>query len=141
MIDEHGESLVSDFLRYYQLDLGDVLIPGSGLSARKAIALIRNLPLDSATTASIRGGDQFRGWDGQLYMLANIVDAIKENTYVLVSANSKRKPKVPDPIDRPTAKKSKNSPMASRFAAMARIAFNSSTKRKKEKDGSGTGRD
>lgn len=121
LIDEHGEALLADFLRYYNLDLSDVLVPGSGLTSRKALALIRNLPHDSATTAAIQGGDQFRGWDGQMYMLANIVDAIKENTHVFVSANSKRRPQPPKPMPRPTTKTAE--PMANSFAAMARAAY------------------
>lgn len=99
-----------------------MLVPGSGLTARKALALIRNLPLDSATNASIQGGDQFRGWDGQMYMLANIVDAVKENTHVFVSAHSKRRPQPPKPMPRPATKKTTN-PMANRFATMARMAY------------------
>lgn len=91
-------------------------------SPREALAIIRNLPLDSATVASIRGGPQFRGWDNSVYMLANVVDAIKENTYAFVAANSKRKPQKPKPVERPAAKKKRTNPLANRFAMMARVA-------------------
>lgn len=97
-------------------------MPGSGLTARKALVFIRNLPLDSATSASLRGGDEFREWDGQMYMLANLIDAVKENTHVFVSANSKRKPKAPKPMPRPETKGAKKN-QNNMFAAMARAAY------------------
>lgn len=109
-----------------------MLVPGSGLTARKALAIIRNLPLDSATVASIRGGVEFKGWDNHLYMLANLVDAVKENTYVFVAANAKRKPKPPKPIDRPASKK-KTNPLGNRFALMARIARKNAAEKAKRK--------
>lgn len=132
LIDEHGEAIYFDFLRYTPFEIDDVLVPGSGLTARKALAIIRNLPLDSATVASIRGGVEFKGWDNHLYMLANLVDAVKENTYVFVAANAKRKPKPPKPIDRPTAKQKKN-PLGNRFAMMARIARKNAIEKAKRK--------
>jgi hypothetical protein len=116
-----------------------VLIPGSGLSARKALALIKTLPLDSATVASLQGGEEFRGWDSHMYMLANVIDAINQNTYVLVSANSKRKPKRPEPIPRPAKQKSKK-PGGGLFAQMARTAFMNSQAAKKGTTDGGTGR-
>lgn len=50
-------------------------------------------------------------------MLADLIDAVQHNTYAFVAANSKRKPKVPTPYERPT-KKAKQK--VSLFAAMAR---------------------
>lgn len=91
-------------------------------SPRLILAYVRHMPPGSATAAALQGGDQFTGWDGHLHMLANIVDAIRENTHVLVSVNSKRKPKPPEPVYRPQAKK-KTNPAANRFAAMARAAY------------------
>lgn len=130
LIDEHGESLVADLKRFYGVELSDVLVPGSGLSARRVLAYVRSLPLDSATVASLRGGDQFRQWDLHSYLLASVIDSINQNTYVLLSANSKRKPKPIPPVERP-AQKVKANPLTSKFAAMARMARNSAVKRKK----------
>lgn len=36
-----------------------------------------------------------------MYQLTNLIDAINQNTYVLASANSKKKPKEPKPAYRP----------------------------------------
>lgn len=102
---------------------------GSGLTARRVLAYVRSLPLDSATVASLRGGDQFRGWDMDAYLLASVIDAINQNTYVLLSANSKRKPKPIPLVDRPNDKPKTQS--GSKFAAMARMAKNAAQKRKK----------
>ncbi len=105
---------------------------GSGLSVRKCIVLIRNLPIDSATVAHLRGGQEFQGWDHQLYMLANLYDAVRENTYVTVLAHSKRKPPHPDPFPRPQETKKiakKQTPGDSQFAAMARLAYRSGRKK------------
>lgn len=82
------------------------------------------MPLESATSAALRGGDQFRGWSMQTYMLANVVDAIQQNTFAFVSANSKKKPKAPQPVERPSEKKKKSNPLQNKFAAMARMAYN-----------------
>lgn len=73
-----------------------------------------------------------------MYMLANVIDAINQNTFVLVSANSKRKPKRPEPIMRPSVKQKQKAPGGGLFAQMARMAFNNSLG-KKDTDG-GTGR-
>ena len=52
----------------------------------------------------MRGGEQFNGWGADRYLLASVVDAINYNTYAFVSANAKRKPKAPEPIQRPSSK-------------------------------------
>lgn len=131
LIDEHGECILSDLKAYYGVDLLDVLIPESGLTPLRVLAYIRNLPVGSATLAAIRGGEQFRDWDVQTYMLANIVDVINHNTYAFVAANSKKKPKPPKPVDRPVSRVPSN-PIANKFAAMARIVHARSKKRKKD---------
>lgn len=74
---------------------------GSGYSPRQLLALITQLPAESRTVAAIRGGEQFRDWDVNTYLLAALVDAVHENTYAFIAANSRRKPKAPKPIPRP----------------------------------------
>lgn len=120
LIDRCGEQLLSDFFRYYGLDIRDVLTPGTRLTPRTALALIRQLPEGSATIAELRGGPQFNGWDTDRYLLTQLIDSVRENTWVLIAANSKKKPKHPEPMPRPKvdAPKKKN-----QFAAMARAAY------------------
>lgn len=122
MIDKCGECLLADFLLYYDTDLRDVLVPGSGLTPRMCIALIRNLPVESATVAELRGGAEFRGWDGDRYMTADLIDAVRELIYVQVASKSKRKPPPPKPFERPDAIVEKKQ-QGNNFAAMARAAL------------------
>lgn len=109
---------MSDFHAYYHLDLVDSLRPESGFSPRRALALIRQLPPQSATVAAIRGGSQFRGWGLDQYFYAALIDAVRENTYAVVAANSKKKPKLPEPVPRPDDQK-QSQPKNNQFAAMA----------------------
>lgn len=101
LIDTYGEQILADFQSEYGLNLVQVLQPG-GMSPRQVLALIRQLPPESRTVAALRGGDQFRGWGVDRYLLASVIDAINQNTFAFVSANSKRKPKAPEPVSRPT---------------------------------------
>ena len=120
LIDRCGEQLLSDFFRYYGLDIRDVLVPGTRLTPRSALALIRQLPEDSATIAELRGGPQFAGWDTDRYLTAQLIDSVRENTWVLIAANSKKKPKHPEPMPRPKVDAPKKT---NQFAAMARAAY------------------
>ncbi|KGI82066.1 hypothetical protein IL38_07050 [Actinopolyspora erythraea] len=81
------------------------------------------MPIESRTVAAMRGGDEFIGWSADRYLLASLVDAVRENTFVLASAHSdKKKPKPPEPIPRPKdkSKEAKTNP----FAAMAAQRIN-----------------
>ena len=102
LIDKFGEQLLADFQQYYGLNLIQALKPGGGHSPRSLIVLIRQLPPESRTVAAMRGGEQFLGWGTDRYLLASAVDAINYNTYAFVAANSKRKPKAPEPVERPS---------------------------------------
>lgn len=109
--------MLGDFQAYYGLDFVGLMRPDSSYSPRRTLVLIRQLPPESATMAALRGGDAFRGWGLDQYFLAALVDAVRENTYAVVAANSKRKPKPPEPIQRPESHKPQ--PKTNQFAAMA----------------------
>lgn len=124
LIDRHGEALLADFERYYT---GLPELMRSGASPRYLLSLIRQLPMESNTTAQMRGGEEFRGWGVDQYLLANLTDAVNAATYAIVASNSKSKPKPPEPVYRPdkaTKKKRANSfaMMAARQMAAARKA-------------------
>ncbi|TCO56911.1 D site-binding protein [Actinocrispum wychmicini] len=131
LIDKAGEEILADLQHYYQVDLRDVLVEGSGLTARRALALVRQLPPESATAAMLRGGPEFRGWGPDRYLTALLIDAVQANTYAFIAANSKRKPPPPHPIERPDNRPQRR---GGGFAAMAadRIA---AVRRAKQQEG------
>jgi len=94
-----------------------------------------NLPLRCNFIAEVRGGPEFRGWDQEMYMLANVVDGVNSNTYVNLAANSdkKHRPKPPELVKRPEDAKKKREAGQTQFAAMARMAHKRSRIRKVSK--------
>ncbi|MCK2242318.1 MULTISPECIES: hypothetical protein [unclassified Crossiella] len=97
LITDHGAALLADLLRFYGLDLADVLRPGSGLSPRRVLALAEQLPEDSATVASLRGGPEHRGWTGDRYLLAALADAARLGNWQRGGGHGRR----PQPVARP----------------------------------------
>lgn len=132
LIDKLGEELVADFEQYTNHHLVDLFVEESGLTPRLAIVLIQQLPLEARTIAAMRGGDEFRGWGLDRYLLAQLIDAVNQTTYVTVAANSgRKKPSRPKPVDRPESvvkrKRGTNS-----FARMAGMRIKQARDRKKE---------
>lgn len=100
-LDKRGECILADLREYYGVDLSDVVKPGSGVTPSVVLTLLRQLPVGSRTIADMRGGEQFRDWNNTQYQLATVIDAVQQNTHALVTANSKKAPKAPDPAYRP----------------------------------------
>ncbi|WP_371784695.1 hypothetical protein [Streptosporangium subroseum] len=59
-----------------------------------ALALIRQLPLDSAFVTAVRGGPEYSGWDRPTYVMADLYDAINALTYLFQMSNSDKPKKV-----------------------------------------------
>jgi hypothetical protein len=49
LIREHADAVEADFLTHFRVDLRDLFIPGSGLTVRRVLLLIRALPAESYT--------------------------------------------------------------------------------------------
>lgn len=64
---------------------------------------VEHLPEDSATVAALRGGHEHRAWTSAAHLLASVVDAVQVNTWTTIAAHSKRRPKPPTPLPRPTS--------------------------------------
>jgi hypothetical protein len=75
LIDEHGTAILFD-LQGHGVDLYDLWRSDSGLTPRKVLFLVGQLPMTSAYAASVRGGAEFRPWDTQLYVLAAIANIL-----------------------------------------------------------------
>ena len=73
---------------------------------------------DSALAASMRG-DEPRGWGADRHLLATVVDALQANTYVTAAVASKKKPRKPKFIERPSGQR-KAKPRVVRVADIAR---------------------
>ncbi|CAM4098454.1 D site-binding protein [Nocardia ninae] len=121
LIDRYGEELLADFQHHYGLDLRDIFVAGSGLSPRRCMALIAHLPHDAAFVAAWRGGPQYRGWDEDRYLAVAQVNAIRELSYLYISAHAKRRPAPPEPIPTPEAETRRTS-KPNQFAELMRRA-------------------
>lgn len=96
----------ADLQRYYGIDAMGLL--RGTLSVRKAMVLLAALPADSAFVSAIApeldgdtGGGSERLWSTTDQLLASVLDAVREMSWVLVSVNSKSKVRRPDPLPRP----------------------------------------
>jgi hypothetical protein len=125
LIDKYGEYIYRDLHEFAGgLSLVAAMRQGSGYSPRQILLLIKGLPLESATVAAMRGGDEFRGWGLDRYHSASLIDAVNYNTYAVIASNSgKRRPKPPEPVYRPKPMKkpkAANNPFAMRLQAARR---------------------
>lgn len=94
MIDEYGEGLYPDLMRYYDVDLVDV-INGDGPSPALVILLVRGLPDTSVTAALAAGGFEHIGWGADRHISADIYDAISQNTRATGNWGKGGPPKIP----------------------------------------------
>lgn len=124
MLNEYGGEITADLLRYYGVDIRDLFT--GGLSPRRALALVENLPIESATySVRIAEGERSSmGWDRNSYLLAEVVDALQilHTTLVRVNTQNPKKVKNPDPYERPgtkerTRKANTSNPFANALAA------------------------
>lgn len=96
------------------------------ISPRFVLAHIKWLPLESAFVAEQRGGQIFRGWDGDRYMAADLINSIRALQYILILANrnpDKPAPKPPEPYplpDKVIRKQRQQSPEPGSFAFIAK---------------------
>lgn len=103
LIDKAGEALYQDFQEVYGLNL--IHMVRDDVPPTEIILLIRGLRVGSRFAALLNGSAEFVGWDVLEYQIASLIDAVNYNTYVLTSANSKKKPKAPKPAYRPKKEK------------------------------------
>ena len=106
-----GEGLYPDLLFYYGFDLREYLIDvehGRAIAPRFVISLIQRLPDTSLTVALASGGREHFGWGGNRHMLADLFDAINQNTRA--TGNWGKKPPKIEPRERPGRGKKKKKP-------------------------------
>lgn len=107
------------------MDLRELVSDGGDLSPSRALALIEGLPYGCRSLAHIQGDPDLEGWDVQSYLLAGLVESVRENTFATVQIQTKKKLKHPEPIKIPGASlKKKKQPGGNVFAQMARAQYN-----------------
>lgn len=124
--DEHGkiqkalwitthytEAIEADLQRYYGLDLLDLFRPDSGLTWGKFLALVDNLPPESALSTAVRndtpddvlaervGDPEKSAWSTVESLLAALIDEVRNLSWAYASAHSERKIPRPAPVTRP----------------------------------------
>lgn len=122
LIDKYGEYLVPDFLSHYQVDLRELVSDDGDLSPRRALVLLMGLPFGCRSWAYIQDEPDLQGWDPQAYLLAALVDSVRENTFATVQIQTKKKLKAPEPMKIPGVRK-KEEPKGNLFVQMARAHY------------------
>ncbi|SHS97920.1 Uncharacterised protein [Mycobacteroides abscessus subsp. abscessus] len=116
------------------MDLLDLFRENSTLTPEYLLALITYLPVESAFQAEKRGGQQFRGWNPQMYAIVAAVNALRslQHMYVLTHLGKKAsKPKPPEPFPIPQKKKEEQtSYRPGSFGAMVGSMMAASRRRK-----------
>ena len=103
------------------------------MSPRFVLAHVRNLDYYSAFMAEVRGGQQFRGWDENRYLLAAHANALRTLIYITILANidpkKSKKPKPPEMWPLPD-KQAKKQDKPGSFASIAKRGLAAAKKRK-----------
>lgn len=88
---------------YYQVDLAKV-IEGEGPAPLLVLSLVSRLPDTSLTAAMASGGKQHFGWGQDRHLMADLFDAIQQNTRASGNWGKSGAPKL-KPWPRPKQKK------------------------------------
>lgn len=111
------------------MDVVGLLKEPPEISPAQTLALIEGLPLGSTFGALAGGVPDSAGWNTNSYMLASLIDAVRENTYANMQVRTKKKLKQPTPVKVPGAKPPKKT---NSFLKMAQAVF-----REKKEESSG----
>lgn len=98
----HGEALEWDLFKYLGVDIND-----PRMTVRRLRNFFERLPSDCETYSDIRETPkEAREWSPEVWMLANIFDAVAHLDWVTLQANSRHGTgKPPKPFPRPPLKK------------------------------------
>lgn len=94
LIDEYGDGLYPDLLFHFGCDLVEV-VNGQGPAPSLVLALVRRLPDDCMTAALQAGGVEHLGWGTDRHLMANVFDALNQNTRACGNWGKKGPPKIP----------------------------------------------
>lgn len=120
LLDEHGDKIYPEVLRYYGVDLRGLFL--SELDAKTALCLVYALPPDSMTYAALTNDKDTAGWGITEHLLAGVIDAVQQNTFTNVQVRTKKRLTPPETIVS-RARKSSRRAGSNLFAAMARANY------------------
>lgn len=112
--------MYADLRRYYGVDASGLVAEPPLLSPVEVLALIENLPQESATSARMRDEPSATGWDTTAHLVAIVADAVRENTHANLQVRTKKKIKPPERLPVPGVKKKKPK---NTFVAMAQAQY------------------
>lgn len=110
---EFPEEIEADLQRYYRLRFADLFLPRSGLTWRRLLVLVNNLPPEAALNTAIRNRmpeDQLAEnasdptkarWSNVESLLATLIDEMRNNTWAYMQAKTDKAIPRPEPIARP----------------------------------------
>lgn len=120
VIEKAGSSVHADLLRFYGVDLADLVRESPLLSPATVLGLVENLPMESATSCKLRDTPDGVGWGVHEFLTAGVIDAVRENTFSSLQMNSEKKLTPPDPVRLPGSEvESKKKSKANAFVRMA----------------------
>jgi hypothetical protein len=110
-----AEEIEADLQRYYGLDFVKLFVPGSGLTWRKLLVLVRHLPPESAVNTAIRNtmpesvmaragakhDPTKSSWSALESLVALLIDEVRQQTWTYVQSKSEKRVARPTPIRRP----------------------------------------
>lgn len=131
LLDDHGAALYSDFQRVYHLDLLDCLYRTH--TPEQVVDLIKWLPDDSAFHASLQGGEKFKGWGSDRYLIAYTLEMIMhlDHSFTMVNTDKKNQKNIPQfkPLEIPGRDTKKlTKPRDGRFGGMVRTLLDQQKK-------------
>lgn len=117
-LDQAGTHLYADLLRVYGVDLRD-LFSEDPPSPKWILGLIEGLPTESRTSAILREAEDSYGWSTTEYLLAALINSVREGTFVNMQVRTKKKLKPIEPVAVPGLEK-KDKPV-NNFVRMAQM--------------------
>jgi hypothetical protein len=109
LLTAHGDAVEADLQRWYGVDVRDLY--RGGLTYRRLLVLVENLPADSAVAAIVakevqdpQAPEYERQWTISEHMLAAILDQLAVLSWLQIAATVKNPPPAPKPIRRPGEK-------------------------------------
>lgn len=105
------------------MDLRDLFVEDTSLTPSLVLALVYELPVGSRTASLMSGVEDSSGWGINSYLLASLINAVRENTFANMQVRTKKKLSRPEPVNTPLSKREEKKPAGNTFVRMAQAQF------------------